>query len=202
MRGMLWTLTSAAVAVVLGMGVAQGGSSPASTLTPQEREGLLWMREEEKLARDVYLTLGKLYPIPAFQNIARSEEQHMAAVARLLAAYGLPDPAQGKGVGEFSNPELARLYQELVAKGQASLQAALAVGAYIEELDIQDLRVRLAQPQRPDIVAVYQNLMQGSWNHLRAFAGNLSAVTKEPYRAQLLSQAEVDAALRRFPGRP
>ncbi|WP_081914484.1 DUF2202 domain-containing protein [Thermus caliditerrae] len=202
MRGMLWTLTSAAVAVVLGMGVAQGGASPASTLTPQEREGLLWMREEEKLARDVYLTLGKLYPIPAFQNIARSEEQHMAAVARLLAAYGLPDPAQGKGVGEFSNPELARLYQELVAKGQASLQAALAVGAYIEELDIQDLRVRLAQPQRPDIVAVYQNLMQGSWNHLRAFAGNLSAVTKEPYRAQLLSQAEVDAALRRFPGRP
>ncbi|WP_185747687.1 DUF2202 domain-containing protein [Thermus amyloliquefaciens] len=169
---------------------------------PQEREGLLWMREEEKLARDVYLTLGKLYPIPAFQNIARSEEQHMAAVARLLTAYGLPDPAQGKGVGEFSNPELARLYQELVVKGQASLQAALAVGAYLEELDIQDLRVRLAQTQRPDIVAVYQNLMQGSWNHLRAFAGNLSAITKEPYRAQLLSQAEVDAALKRSPGRP
>ncbi|WP_234553340.1 DUF2202 domain-containing protein [Thermus caliditerrae] len=202
MRGMLWTLTSAAVAVVLGVGAAQVGASPAPTLTPQEREGLLWMREEEKLARDVYLTLGKLYPIPAFQNIAHSEKQHMAAVARLLAAYGLPDPAQGKGVGEFSNPELARLYQELVAKGQASLQAALAVGAYIEELDIQDLRVRLAQTQRPDIVAVYQNLMQGSWNHLRAFAGNLSAITKEPYRAQLLSQAEVDAALKRSPGRP
>lgn len=202
MRGMLWTLTSAAVAVLLGMGAAQVGVSPASTLTPQEREGLLWMREEEKLARDVYLTLGKLYPIPAFQNIARSEEQHMAAVARLLTAYGLSDPAQGKGVGEFSNPELARLYQELVAKGQASLQAALAVGAYIEELDIQDLRVRLAQTQRPDIVAVYQSLMQGSWNHLRAFAGNLSAITEEPYRAQLLSQAEVDAALKRSPGRP
>lgn len=193
----------AGLLVVLGACAAQGGSSlPAGNLTQEEAASLLFMREEEKLARDVYLTLGGLYPIPVFQNIAQSETQHMAAVAQLLSAYGLPDPAQGQGVGAFANPELARLYQELVAQGRTSLEAALRVGAYIEELDIQDLRARLAQTQRPDIQAVYQNLLQGSWNHLRAFATQLAALTGTPYRAQLLPQEEVNAALGRAPGRP
>lgn len=89
-----------------------------------------------------------------------------------------------------------------MARGRTSLEAALRVGAYIEELDIQDLRARLAQTQRPEIRAVYQNLLQGSWNHLRAFAIQLSALTGAPYQAQLLPQAEVDAALGRAPGRP
>jgi hypothetical protein len=150
------------------------------------------MREEEKLAHDVYVAMYARWRAKVFSNIARSETQHTEAVLARLVAYGIDDPAAGLAAGEFENPDLQALYDRLVATGKQSLVAAFGVGALIEETDIHDIRVKMAQTDEPDVLRVYQNLLCGSYSHLQTFARQLSqrGVT---YAAQVISQAEWDA---------
>jgi hypothetical protein len=153
---------------------------------------LVFLREEEKLARDVYITLGERWGLLVFANISDSEQQHMDAVLGLLQAAGIPDPAAGAGVGEFTNPELGELYAELVDTGMASPVDALAVGATIEDLDLSDLSGMAGRTADPRVLTVYENLMKGSRNHLRSFVEHLAAagVTYEP---QFIDEATYEA---------
>ena len=152
-----------------------------SDLSQEEIDGLLYMREEEKLARDVYLTLYETYGLQVFYNIAQSEQMHMDAVLGLLEKYNFTDPASDE-IGVFTNRELQALYDQLIEMGSQSVVDALKVGALIEETDIVDLQERIAQTDNEDIKLVYENLMAGSENHLRAFTGQLEAygTTYEP----------------------
>lgn len=161
---------------------------PVGSLTDSEQAGLLYMREEEKLAHDVYVTLSKKWALPVFQNIPKSEQTHTEAVKLLLDRYSLADPATGKAVGVFTNETLQKLYDQLIEKGNQSLTNALTVGATIEDLDIVDLQTRLAQTDKTDIQLVYENLMKGSRNHLRAFTQTLTSQAGETYQPQYLSQ--------------
>jgi len=163
-------------------------SIPASDLSNDEAIGLLYMREEEKLARDVYNTLYGIWGQPTFQNIAASEQAHMDEVKQLLDRYGLADPALAPG--QFSDPTLQALYNQLVAQGSVSLADALKVGAAIEEIDIIDLQTRIAQTDNADIQWVYNNLMSGSVNHLNSFTSVLQMQTGETYQPQYLSAEE------------
>ena len=158
----------------LGMVLQAGGRVQAASLTSSERSWLTYMREEEKLARDVYLVLYDRWHKPIFSNIAASEQRHMDAVRTLLVKYAVSDPAAGKGIGEFTNPVFRDLFVRLTQQGGASLQEALKVGVFIEETDIEDLNAAIAATTRPDIKRVYGNLLQGSWNHLAAFEANLA----------------------------
>jgi len=155
---------------------------PQEEISEEELNSLILMREEEKLARDVYLTLSQQYRIPIFRNIAKSEQRHMDAIKVLLDKYGIEDPVKDDSVGVFTNPELQNLYHQLVEKGSESLVEALKVGATIEDLDIKDLEEALEKVDNEDIRIVYSNLMKGSRNHLRAFTRILSrlGVTYEP----------------------
>jgi hypothetical protein len=162
-------------------------------LSDAEVEGLLYMREEEKLARDVYLVLYEKWGMPVFQNIANSEQTHTDAVKTLIDRYGLQDPAAGQDVGIFTNPELQELYDLLVETGSQSLADALRVGVAIEEIDILDLEDWIAQTNQADIVLVYENLLKGSRNHLRSFVSTLERQTGEIYQPQYLDQAAYDA---------
>ncbi|MBN2146861.1 MAG: DUF2202 domain-containing protein [Anaerolineales bacterium] len=173
----------------------------AGDLSTEESEGLSYMREEEKLAHDVYMFLYDLWGLPIFQNIAASEQTHSDAVLALLERYGLPDPASGNGEGVFSDPDLQALYSQLTQQGSLSLGEALTVGAAIEEIDILDLQSRLSQTDQPDIQMVYQNLEAGSENHLRAFVNTLQSQTGETYQPQYLSQEAYDAILSAQAGR-
>ena len=157
---------------------------PVSNLNADEAAALLFMREEEKLARDVYATLYSTWGIQAFSNIASSEQMHMDEIKVLLDRYTLNDPALAPG--QFTNPDLQALYTQLVAQGKTSLVDALKVGAAIEEIDIRDLQTRLSQTDNADIQQVYNNLMNGSYNHLKAFTGVLFTQTGETYKPQYL----------------
>lgn len=159
-----------------------------------EQTGLLYMIEEEKLAHDVYVTLGEAWDLQTFANISDSETNHTSQVRSLLAVFGIADPTVGMDVGEFSDPAFTALYDQLVAEGLQSETAALAVGAQIEELDIVDLDDRIAQTEDASILAVYAKLRSGSENHLRAFTKALDArgVT---YTPELLDQASYDSIL-------
>jgi len=145
-------------------------------LSPEEESWLLTMREEEKLARDVYLTLFETWGLSIFDRISLSEQRHFDALGRAIARYGLIDPVAGAPTGAFSSPRFKDLYAGLVLEGSASIAAALHVGAKIEELDILDLEEALKITDNPDLVKVYANLLQGSKNHLRAFVSHLQIV--------------------------
>ena len=139
---------------------------------------LTYMREEEKVARDVYLSLNDRWNARIFKNIAASEQQHMDAIKNLLDTYSIPDPAAGKGLGEFTNPDLQKLYDDLIQQGSISKAEALRVGVVIEETDIDDLNEAIATTQHNDIRTVYGNLLQGSLNHLDAFESSLAKYKK------------------------
>jgi hypothetical protein len=170
------------------LGLALAGQ-PSGSLTALEKEGLLYMVEEEKLAGDAYLALNEKWNLRVFDNIGKAERTHEASVKTLLERYSLPDPT--KAAGEFSNETLQGLYNDLVSRGSASAKDALLVGAAIEEIDILDLEERMAQTYRKDILLVYANLKHGSENHLRAFVNNLKNQGFE-YNPQHLSQEKYD----------
>lgn len=159
------------------------------TLTKAEIVGLMEMREEEKLAQDVYTTLYGIYRHIVFNNIAKSESAHTSAVLYLLNGYGLEDPAL-TGVGEFSNLLFADLYIQLTDTGKVSLVEALKVGAFIEEYDIADLRRLLEETQNADVQRVYVHLLGGSENHLRAFTNALKQQQGATYTPTIISAEE------------
>ena len=158
---------------------------PASDLSEEEAASLLFMREEEKLARDVYNALYTTWGQQTFTNIASSEQMHMDEIKVLLDRYGLTDPALD--AGQFTNPELQALYTQLVAQGSLSLADALKVGAAIEEIDIRDLQTRMSQTDNADLQQAYTNLMNGSYSHLKAFTDTLLTQTGETYVPQYLT---------------
>jgi hypothetical protein len=158
-------------------------------LSADEAAGLKFMREEEKLAHDVYVTLGDTWGLRVFDNIAAAEQQHTDAVAYWLNYYHVNDPAVGNAVGKFTDPALQTLYDKLVAQGKQSLADALKVGAAIEEIDITDLQERMAATTNATLDRLYGNLEAGSENHLRAFATNLKNQTGQTYAPQSLSVA-------------
>lgn len=171
--------------------VANEQESTSEELNQSEIDALLFMREEEKLARDVYLTLYEKWNLAIFNNIARSEQQHMDAVKVLLDQYNLEDPMLGE-IGEFENQVLQDLYDELILTGSKSVQDALKVGGAIEEIDILDLKESLADATNTDVIRVFESLLRGSNNHLRAFVNNYNRQAGETYQPQYMSQVEFD----------
>jgi hypothetical protein len=178
------TLNTQQIAAVLGQ-------TPVVTLSTSEREGLIFMREEEKLAFDVYTALGEKWSDQRFQNISRSEASHTASVLVLLEKYELKDPNATHAAGIYENAELQQVHDDLVAKGEVSLVEALKVGAEVEELDILDLQRLLKDVLSEDIRLVYEELLRGSRNHLRAFVKGLNQ-NGSSYTAVHLSQAGFD----------
>ena len=173
-----------------GSGAQSAGTGLSLTatgdLSQDEAAALLFMIEEEKLARDVYNALYSVWGLSTFQSIALSEQAHIDSLAVLLDRYGLTSPVQAEA-GAFTDPELQALYTELVARGSTSLSEAIKVGGAVEEIDILDLQSRLALTDNADIQQVFNNLLRGSENHLRAFAKALLAQTGETYVPQYLT---------------
>lgn len=165
-------------------------SLPKETLSAAEAAEVVFLREEEKLARDVYRALFAAHGDRVFANIAGAEQRHMDHVKLLLDRYELADPAAATAPGEFKDSRLAALYTDLVARGKASLVEALKVGATIEDLDLADVGKALAASDNRDVDAVMQNLAKGSRNHLRAFSRRLTALGAS-YTAQYLPAEEV-----------
>jgi hypothetical protein len=152
-----------AAAVMLG-----GLTSSASALTAPEANAILFMKQEEKLARDVYKALHAQWGAAIFANIAASEQNHMNAVDGLISRYRLKDLTPA-AAGEFTYEELQTLYEALIEKGGKSLTDALEVGVLIEETDIADLRAALLTTRDRPIRNVFGNLLDSSLNHLAAF---------------------------------
>lgn len=228
MKGYYKTIAGIAVALAVafvyspifaGKGQGKGHGGGRAALDHAEETHLVFMREEEKLARDIYITLGDRYPdLTVFTNIVRSEQQHTNKVKSLLDRYGTEDPSTSDAVGEFTGVDygwyFTEKYDELVAWGYISDIEALKVGAFIEELDMLDiaqcpkvivetdngiddfLSCGKVYTDNLDINRVYENLLEGSKNHLRSYVRNIElSIGTCNYEAQVLTQEQVDEIL-------
>ncbi len=161
-------------------------TTTAADLTESDSLGLLLMREEELLAHDVYVYFFNKYGLAIFERISESESRHAEAVLLLLEHFGMSDPATGE-LGVYTNEELQTLYNNLITMGDESVIAALTVGGLIEETDIQDLDELINATENSDVINVYTNLLNGSYNHLKGFVRNLNAYG-ETYVPSILDQ--------------
>ena len=167
MRTTVKTLASLiGIAVIATVLPAQAATPTVSATTKAQ---LLYLVEEEKLARDVYAALDAVSVSPKFKNISGSEQTHMDYISALLVTYGIKNPTIGKAAGEFTNKSLAALYKTLVAKGKKSAIDALQVGILIEEKDLADLATLSKTVKKTDIKTAIAFLKKGSENHLAAF---------------------------------
>ena len=164
---------AAAMRFVVGLSLTLVAVNTVQALTTYEADQMTFMKEEEKLARDVYTTLGTHWDLPIFGNIARSEQTHMDRMDTLLVTYGLPDPASAQ-VGVFTNPVLQHLYDRLVDTGRTSPRAALGVGEMIEITDIRDLTALRDATELADVISTADRLRNASYNHLAAFRSQLA----------------------------
>lgn len=165
----------------------------SGTLTSDEKNDLLFSREEEKLARDVYINSYNKYGLSIFNNISSSEQKHMDSVLKALVKYGLEDPASPT-IGVFSNQALQDLYDELVTKSNNSLTDALIVGCIIEDLDIKDLEDLISRTDESIIINTYESLECGSRNHLRSFISQLDSINVS-YDPQYISLEEFNSII-------
>jgi hypothetical protein len=164
-------------------------NAPEATAVLQQSEidHLLFIREEEKLARDVYRVLYAEWGNLVFANIAESEQAHMDAMANLLDFYGVDDPVTSDETGAFTSDSVRDLFEELTERGSISNAEALLVGGFIEEYDILDIWAASDATDEERIKRVYQNLYEGSYNHLDAFVHNYESLTGGVYTTQLLT---------------
>jgi hypothetical protein len=143
---------------------------PETTLNQQQKDQLVFIIQEEKLARDVYSDLYSKRKNKKFYNIINSEENHQYLVQLILEKYSIPNPIEDKNSGEFENQELSSLYKTLITQWNISVEEAMKVWVAIEQKDIKDLEDMMKLYwDYPDITATLQKLLEWSQRHLNAF---------------------------------
>lgn len=228
------TLNKALVSGFVGLTLMAGAGSATATggeilsvdiddvvLDYNEQSHLIFMREEEKLARDVYLTLGTMYPdSDIFGKIDDSEQTHTTAVKAMIEKYGLEDPNTNDNIGAFTGEDYGWYFTEkfnlLVERASISELEALYVGAFIEELDMMDINqcpmvivetdngiddvseCGKIYTDNADVINLYTSLLDGSDSHLAGYVKNIEKYIGEGnYQAQVLTQEQVDEILGR-----
>jgi len=227
-KALLNGLVGLAIVAATGNAMARGSESEATSteldgvvLDYNEQTHLVFMREEEKLARDVYLTLGTMYPDSViFGNIDDSEQTHTTAVKTMLEKYGVDDPNTNDNIGAYTGEDYGWYFTEkynlLVERASISELEALYVGAFIEELDMMDINqcpqvivetdnaindvseCGKIYTDNADIENLYSSLLDGSDSHLAGYVKNIEKYIGEGnYEAQVLTQEQVDSILGR-----
>ena len=158
--------------IILTTGKAMAASAATSVLSSREKGGLLFIWEEEKAARDLYISLYSKTNLSIFLDLVRSEQNHMDQAKAIMDKYGLQIPAKDEP-GTFENQTLQDIHDDLLAKGQESDQDALKAAATFEEISIIDLSREISASEKEDIGVLYQGLLAGSRKHLRSYVSDL-----------------------------
>ncbi len=167
-------------------------NSNSISLSQEEKDGLLFMLEEEKLARDTYIYMNNLWGLNQFNNIKNSEQSHIDAIVSILEQNDIEYTILPQG--EFSYQNLQDLYNQFVIDGQVSSESALQIGATIEDLDIVDLEDYINDSTNSVLISTYENLQCGSRNHLRSFVTAIENLGFT-YTPQFLTLEEYEAIL-------
>lgn len=118
----------------------------------------------------------------------------------MLHKHMNPTPNVDGRVNPFVKQGLVSLFDNLLTQGKLSSLEALYVGAAIEEVDMLDLQQAIDKADNDHIRRMYENLLNGSRNHLRTYIKQIEA-QGNAYEALFLSQNEIDAVMHRQPVR-
>jgi hypothetical protein len=176
------------IIMVISM-VMMSSCSSSTQLTDIEKEGIQYIHELEKVARDVYLYFYDKWGTSVQNVISGSEQNHMDIMKALIDKYNLDDTVESNDHGYFNNGDLQQLYNSLIESGSSSEVDALSTAAMIEEYDIVEIRKYNINTDKEDIVSAYNELTTGSENHLRVFVAKLKDNMVE-YQPQYLSQQD------------
>lgn len=182
------------VALALALLSTAAISACSSKLKDVEEEGLNYIYEVEKLARDVYKYSFNKWGTYVLDTISNSEQAHMNIVKELIDTYGINNPAEDNDYGEFNNSELQELYNELKGQSASSEAKALEIAAMVEEIDIVDIKKYLEKTDKDNIDTAFNKLVEGSNNHLRIFVNTLTDKGIN-YQPHYLSRQDYDKAL-------
>jgi hypothetical protein len=167
MKKVLSTLTAAGFGLIA---LAFPAQATTPSISPTTKAQLIYIIQEEKLARDVYAALATAGISQKFSNIMPSEQTHIDLIAGLMKTYGVTNPITGLKAGVFKDYKLTPLYKTVMTKAALSPADAIAVGVLIENTDIADLNTMLKTIVRTDIRATLGLLLSGSEKHLAAFS--------------------------------
>jgi hypothetical protein len=174
------------ILTLTGKETSTAGASLA-TLSSREKEGLPFIWEEEKAARDLYTGLYEKNNLTIFLDLMRSESSHMDQAQAVIEKHGLPVPPDEPGI--FQNQTLQDIHDRLLAEGLQSDQDALTAAATFEEISIIDLEKEISASQAEDVRTAYQGLLAGSRKHLRSYVSDLEDLGIE-YQPRYLDPTE------------
>lgn len=177
---------------ILRLAEETAGPTATSPLSAAQQQGMAFILEEERMAKDLYLEFYKTTRLPVFLDVAGSEEIHIASILTLMERRGLTGPAEAPGV--YADEALQEMYEDLLA-GADGPEAALRAAAHVEEASVHDLSMEIEGTIEPDLISVYGGLMVGSQKHLRTFVRALEELGGE-YTPAILSQEEFDRIVR------
>jgi len=176
-------IATATTAIAGGRGGQGGGRSKEVTeLTEHQLDELFHIFQEEKVARDVYITLGRQYPDEkTFAQIQISEQEHMLAAQVLCERYGIDTSdvdisLNDDAVGQFVLHEMQVLYNSCIELGSVSHLEAVKVGELVELTDIKDIEIA-SEGMPADVVRTYDNLKAGSYEHLDAYRNAIARLS-------------------------
>ncbi|UPT78558.1 DUF2202 domain-containing protein [Sulfurovum sp. XGS-02] len=136
-----------------------------SVLTEEQKDMLFFIYQEEKVARDVYITLGKMYKNEnTFRSMQITEQRHLECAKELCDIYGVDTSSMDESViGAFESPLLKMLYDAYIEKGKSSLRDALEMAEFIGASDTEMIEhASIGMPN--DVVSVYEKLKKGNMN--------------------------------------
>ncbi|WP_347354658.1 DUF2202 domain-containing protein [Intrasporangium sp.] len=189
------TVAILATTALLGGGAAltasalsRGGGTPApgvtatSTALPHDvAEQLQHAREGERMARDLYAALAQAHgDARPMSRITHGEDRHFAAVGTVLSRHGVSDPSAGRRAGSYAYPDLQQRYDDWLAKGKASANAAHQVGVELEKWDIANLQKQVDATKQNDVKQLYSHLLEASRHHLSAYQAALAGQPTGP----------------------
>jgi len=174
-------------------GETSTAGASVAVLSLPEKDGLLFIWEEEKAARDLYTGLYEKNNLTIFLDLVRSESSHMDQARAVMEKHGLAVPPDEPG--KFQNRTLQEIHDQLLAEGLQSNQDALAAAAAFEEISIMDLEKELSVSQPEDVIATYQGLLAGSRKHLRSYVSDLKDQGIE-YEPRYLEEEEFQAIVK------
>ena len=141
---------------------------PFEVLSHKEEQGLMFLREEEKVITDFYTTIRNTWDNLILENLGSSEKTHFNATVILVNKYSLIDPIDQFGVGEFPNAGMQAYYDYLISEGNKSVEDTYKMASLAGEANIVSLKNQLSRiTNNQDFRLLYNNLMATSRNHLR-----------------------------------
>ena len=181
------------VLYLLLFAVISGVFGQTAQFTQSDRNDLIYLYEEDKLAHDFYVEMEKKWGHHSFSNIIKAERRHMSMIKEEAEKIGVNNISVSDD-GKFVNEDLQGMFDELIVKGNMSLLNALKSAAFIEETDINDLELRMTLTDIESLEDLYSRLISASENHLNAFVRNIRKEGGE-YVPQVLNQERFDAGI-------